>query len=240
MRIRYLGGHVEVLEWMQKNGALKKSNKAFFQMALLRDNVEVLQWLKDQGLQCEFWNNISCNLAARWNDKIFMWLVENGCPWDRKTAKCAAKAESLRPLQLLKAKGYTHWTEEVFAAAAFKGQLEGLIWLRGIECPFDGRSYLEAVRGQEWIMQYDIPRTPRLGPEYADDADIHLMTWLKENGCPWSAETCSLVAHTGNLKALKWMRENGCSWDSRCIAAAKEIGNAEMLQWLIENGCPSS
>ena len=37
-----------------------------------------------------------------------------------------------------------------------------------------------------------------------------LLTWGKDNGCPWNERTTALAARDGNLAALRWARELGC------------------------------
>jgi len=43
---------------------------------------------------------------------------------------------------------------------------------------------------------------------------IHMLRWLRANGCPWGGSTCSVAAATGQLESLKWCRANGCPWDA--------------------------
>ncbi len=46
------------------------------------------------------------------------------------------------------------------------------------------------------------------------------------------------AAGYGQLHILKFLRKEGCPWDYRtCFWAAKK-GRADILQWAIDNGCP--
>jgi hypothetical protein len=39
-------------------------------------------------------------------------------------------------------------------------------------------------------------------PEFVGSAAR--LAWAKQNGCPWVALTCALVARGGDLEALQW------------------------------------
>jgi hypothetical protein len=68
---------------------------------------------------------------------------------------------------------------------------------------------------------------------------IHMLRWLRANGCPWGGSTCSVAAATGQLESLKWCRANGCPWDaSACVHAT--VGNhLHVLEWMFQNKCPA-
>ena len=61
---------------------------------------------------------------------------------------------------------------------------------------------------------------------------------LRENGCPWDANTCSGAARGGNIEVLQWARANGCPWDKYTCARAARGGHLEVLQRLRANDCP--
>ena len=64
------------------------------------------------------------------------------------------------------------------------------------------------------------------------------MRWAREQGCPWSCNTCCYAAWRGHLEVLQWARKQGCSWDWRTCAYAAERGHMEVLQWARKQGCP--
>jgi phosphoserine aminotransferase len=49
--------------------------------------------------------------------------------------------------------------------------------------------------------------------------------------------TCSYAAENGNLEVLKWARENGCEWESNTCSCAAWNGHLEVLKWAKNNGC---
>ena len=49
-----------------------------------------------------------------------------------------------------------------------------------------------------------------------------MLRFLRTNGCPWNALTCSAAAAGGHLSLLRWARLNGCPWnENACMEAAK-------------------
>lgn len=55
----------------------------------------------------------------------------------------------------------------------------------------------------------------------AENGDLDMLKFARENGCPWDEKTCMLAAENDNLDVLKWARENGGPWDeSKCTFAA--------------------
>ena len=72
----------------------------------------------------------------------------------------------------------------------------------------------------------------------ARGGQLEVLQWLRENDCPWNADTYVGAAHGGKLKVLQWARKKGCPWDVMTCAAATECGNLEVLKWLRQNSCP--
>src|SRR5689334_10072092 len=46
----------------------------------------------------------------------------------------------------------------------------------------------------------------------AENGELHLIQWLRENRCPWSKDTCDSAAKGGHLEVFKWAIGNGCEW----------------------------
>ncbi len=72
----------------------------------------------------------------------------------------------------------------------------------------------------------------------AENGNLDVMKWLKENGCPWDENTFKYAVVHGNLENMKWLKENGCPWDEYTFANAIINGNFENIKWLEDNGCP--
>ena len=54
-------------------------------------------------------------------------------------------------------------------------------------------------------------------------------------GCPWDGSVCANAAAAGHLHVLGWLREEGCPWDKETSDWA--VYDLEMLRWVRENGC---
>ena len=64
------------------------------------------------------------------------------------------------------------------------------------------------------------------------------LAWAKAMGCPWTAETCSIIAERGDLRVLMWARAQNpqIPWDERTCAIAARRGFVAMLKWARQNG----
>ena len=68
---------------------------------------------------------------------------------------------------------------------------------------------------------------------------VHVLQWLRGQGCSWDRSTLDLAERAGHLEVLKWARENGCKeWSAFTCAEAAFGGHLEVLKWLREQGCP--
>jgi len=66
---------------------------------------------------------------------------------------------------------------------------------------------------------------------------LHILQWLRANGCEWNKDTCFEAAAHGHAKVLSWARENGCDWDAEnCAAEAAHRGHLEVLQCMRAKG----
>jgi hypothetical protein len=45
-------------------------------------------------------------------------------------------------------------------------------------------------------------------------ATVALLSWAKDNGCPWDDRTCEAAYTGGHEDVLEWARGQGCPWDS--------------------------
>jgi len=65
----------------------------------------------------------------------------------------------------------------------------------------------------------------------AENGNLNILKWVRENGCPWNSSTCIKAASGGHLEILKWAHENGCPWDKEgCIRHAKKY--PEIISWI--------
>jgi hypothetical protein len=74
----------------------------------------------------------------------------------------------------------------------------------------------------------------------AQNGNLEVLQWLRAQGCPWDEMTCAYAASKGHLKILQWARARGCPWDEWTYAYAARGGHLEVVQWARANGCPES
>jgi hypothetical protein len=99
------------------------------------------------------------------------------------------------------------------------------------------------IREMQWARQeeYSAVFIEKFGvlicAKAAEEGQLQVLQWLKENGCPCNILTCAAAARYGHLACLQWARENGCRWNSDITTAAAKNGHLSCLQWARENGC---
>jgi hypothetical protein len=109
--------------------------------------------------------------------------------------------------------------------------------------PWDESTCAAAARGSQlhvlqWLRLNGCPWDESTCAAAARGSQLHVLQWLRLNGCPWDKYTCAEAAHGGQLHVLQWLRSNGCPWDKWTCFWAAVSGHLHMLQWAIANGCP--
>ena len=69
-------------------------------------------------------------------------------------------------------------------------------------------------------------RLPGYGTCVRGGVATEVLTWARENGCPWDWRTCAYAARGGHLEVLKWAREHGCPLDSVTCANAARVATS--------------
>jgi hypothetical protein len=134
-------------------------------------------------------------------------------------------------------------SEDACAAAAGKGHLGALAWLRSRGCPWDGSiCCLAALGGHLEVLRYahehGCPWDEYICRLAAGGGHLEVLRYAHEHGCPWDGNTCYGAASGGHLEVLRYAHEHGCSWDSFTCWKAAEGGHLEMLRYAHEHGCP--
>ena len=72
-----------------------------------------------------------------------------------------------------------------------------------------------------------------------------MLTWARDEECPWDSRTCHYAAHGGQLEVLQWARAHHCPWEhdypwweAGTFGYAASGGHMEVLRWLLASGCP--
>jgi len=99
--------------------------------------------------------------------------------------------------------------------------------------------------GKPWLAVVLANNLPRAGKGWSVRlkvvdfvGSVERLAWARDNGCPWVATTCMLIARSGPLEVLQWARENGCPWGKDTCSRAAQGGHLEVLQWARVHGCP--
>ena len=174
--------------------------------------------------------------------------------------------------------------------AAAMGRLDVLKWLwnHGHKCVHYETAYRAARYGHihvlEWFFELPIERQLRKDDEdmldqgclfgdpeilclgAAQVANIEVLKFLREKGCPWGARTSSEACWYGQLELLKWLQKEGClcdldgflsvcgghldilkwiretypgcAFDEPVASKASQKKRLDCLMWLREHGCP--
>merc|ERR1712129_667597 len=67
---------------------------------------------------------------------------------------------------------------------------------------------------------------------------IPMIKYLREQGCPWDEDVCSLAALGGHIDVLEYAREEGCPWDEDVYVCAARAGHLDVLEWCRRHGAP--
>ena len=139
-------------------------------------------------------------LVANGYLELMKWARANGCPWEKYTCTAAAR----------------------------RGNLEMLKWLRD-----------SSIHGNK-VAPWNEGTCDRA----AQNGHLEVLKWLRSEDCPWGKGTCGGAAFGGHLEILKWARGyredqtkslDICPWNLTVCCYAAEHGYVEILKWAIEN-----
>lgn len=233
--------------------------------AIMNGHLKLVRYLHENGCP---WDVESCNRAVKGNPlvkntrdtgdyvDILQYLHENGCPWDI-TQICLLSIEGgyMKCLKYARNNG-ANFDASHCALAAENGRLDILRYLRQNGCPWDKRTCERAAsHGQLKCLKFaheSVPPCPWdeetmikaiKGPLLTFRGNwLHILKYLREQGCPWDARVCKMAVTQGDLKILRYLREKipdgPCPWDSSVYQAAKAGNGLKCLKYLQENGCP--
>ncbi|KAJ1640358.1 hypothetical protein T492DRAFT_898540 [Pavlovales sp. CCMP2436] len=129
------------------------------------------------------------------------------------------------------------------AAAAWRGNLDALVWLRNRGCPWDNfTSHHAASGGHVEVLRYSHEHGCSWDSvtcqHAALEGHLEVLRYAHEHGCPWDRGTCQLAARGGHLEVLRYAHEQGCPWDNWTCSFAAWGGRLEVLRYAHEHGCP--
>jgi hypothetical protein len=66
---------------------------------------------------------------------------------------------------------------------------------------------------------------------------VHVLQYLRSEGCEWNEDCCSAAVKAGHITMLKWLLEQGCPWNTRRICNLAALsGNIHMMQYVRQLG----
>ncbi|KAJ1637484.1 hypothetical protein T492DRAFT_859893 [Pavlovales sp. CCMP2436] len=177
---------------------------------------------------------------------VFAWMEISGFVLYLTTMLClAAYVGCVEVIEELVDNRHCALAESACEAAAEKGQMGALGWLRSRSCPWDiSTSYRAAEGGYLEVLRYAHEHGCPwdLGTCYraAFGGHVEVLRYAHEHGCPWDSYTCSCAAQGGHLEVLRYAHEHSCPWDWVICYRAVQEGHLEMLRYALEHGCQVS
>jgi len=165
-----LGGHLETLQWLLKNGC-SWSHRHICGFVASSGNINMLKWLLNYP-QNFSWDESTCAEAAREGHlEMLKLLTEKGCPWDDRICSYACENGHLDVLKWSLEKG-CELNKGCSELAAKGGHLECLKYLHDNNCPWDSDTALAATKG----------------------GHLDILKYLYMNGCEWNTKILIVAA----------------------------------------------
>jgi hypothetical protein len=167
-----------------------------------------------------------------------------GMDFSAATMMGCAEGNQLAVLQYLHAQKYPwHWT--VPAAAARRGDLQMLRWLKEQGCEWEnGKDILCAAARSgnlemiAWVKQQPgVVCDENTMAAAAGKGQTAICKYLHSEGCPWSSSACWAAASNGHVSTLRWLHEHGCPWLADVVrVSAAQGGRVTVLKYLQAEG----
>ena len=113
-------------------------------------------------------------------------------------------------------KGFEYRHTVVTQAAAASGNLELLIYLRSLDCPWSETIYLAA----------------------AAEGHLEILKWAESHGCPWdNSDLFPAAAKSSNRDVYQWLLDRQCPFKEEfSLNNAVKLGKFEFLKFARANG----
>jgi hypothetical protein len=145
---------------------------------------------------------------------MLMWCHDHGCPWDQLTFNAAALRGNLEILNFLRDRGCPTSGQACQCAAA-SGKLAALKFVRGLGCPLDCETAFAAVTSK----------------------NFKIFMWVIEQKCSWDRiplmDLCQAAIQAENLEVLKWAYKQDQNIGHLLHVVARK-GNSEILKWFVD------
>ena len=203
-----------------------KRSEAYFDKSLLKLKEDNISW-KD------FYEQIAYFVDNIKNSYLVYLLIAKGY---------------LLPLQIFyKMKPSAFTDQRIANLAAFKGTIEILNWLKGLEIIPDWIAVSSTIENGnvtnlKWLFeQNDIPINidQDLVNRVAGNGHLEMLKFLKQKGLTPNQNGANLAAGNGRVEVLKWMKENNLPLPNRTGAlSAFHNKHSAVVIWLASQNPP--
>jgi len=187
------GAHNHVIEWLIKHQGWKRLPTAAAKYGR-KDLIE--RMVASEGKDALGDSMWATDAAKGGHVGILAWLVKNGCCWNQKGC-CRAGA----------ARGHiavVHWMIANAHCSSVRA-CEALI-------EASRRGHLNVIQSL-WTDEHKYNNGYTCMRMAADGGHVHVLEWLKGQGCLGSDQMCTFAAESGKIGALEWCLAQGFKWD---------------------------
>jgi len=186
-------GRVDVLGWLAERGLLVPDRWAL-EAAAGGGHLRALEFVRDaleatDGHAPRIGEGVGAAAAAGGHEDLVWWAARRGAHFGDLAMEAAAGGGHRHVLILLRSPSFgCSWSPGVAAAAAARGRVDMLRWLRSQGCPFDVCAVSAAARG----------------------GSMAALRWLARHGAPANLLALRGASQAGRSEALSFLREHGC------------------------------
>jgi hypothetical protein len=225
-------GHLNIIKWFFA-GFINKVNgsdivNGIVLSSILGNHMHILEWISE----------------------TLIWAPQT--EWDRTTnlVARASRNGNLSMVKLLIAKGFEYRHTVFTQAAAASGNLEVLMYLRSLDCPWSETIYLAAAEHGhleilQWAESHNCPwDNSDLFPAAAKSSNRDVYQWLLDRQCPFKEEVSfHFACDRGNFEFIKFARANGSTLLSVNLLdlvqdCAADRGDLETILWALNQSNP--
>ena len=195
--------------------------------ALDDGHVSILEWLWD-GCPQAFWQQRACDYVTRRRPRTLKWLLAQypPCHWEPANLANLSSIEVLGAIAQhvhLPSPGLLHrvvscsrLSPDFCDAAAERGNLELLRYLRSRQCQWNGQTCLKMA---------------------ARHGHLRMLQWMCEHepSCVWDATLSDMAAHWNHPEVLLWLLRDQPAWP---LPSEPEMASARCLALLVQWNCP--
>jgi hypothetical protein len=197
-------GHLEILKWFYPR--INLNVVRLLDASILGNQMHILEWIFE---------------SFKWYEIILMELKgdldrEIHFKFETMMVARASRHGNLSMVKLLIAKGFEYRHTDVTQAAAASGNLEVLMYLRSLDCPWSETIYLAA----------------------AEHGHLEILQWAESHNCPWdNSDLFPAAAKSSNMDVYQWVHDRQCPFKKEfSLDNAVKLGKFEFLKFARANG----